>query len=151
MDVISAKIRWLYQNSQKYKTRVDELLKDAQDEIIFPFFNIKKPKETEKKRHLSSIEVNLNQKKQDEKMNIISKHLDGNKITKASLYGLAEHLMQTLIGLPKIYKSSSKKDLCDWFRLNWELISPTLAIQNSEKNEMSEIEDSFFMENNSDI
>ena len=151
LDVISAKIRWLYQNSQKYKTRVDELLKDAQDEIIFPFFNIKKPKETEKKRHLSSIEVNLNQKKQDEKMNIISKHLDGNKITKASLYGLAEHLMQTLIGLPKIYKSSSKKDLCDWFRLNWELISPTLAIQNSEKNEMSEIEDSFFMENDSDI
>ena len=43
-------------------TEVDELLSEAQDEIVLPFFNIKKPKETEKKRHKSSIEINQNKK-----------------------------------------------------------------------------------------
>ena len=62
LDVITAKIRWLFQNSQKYKEKPEELLNEAQDEIVFPFFNIKKPKETEKKRHLSLLEINHNKK-----------------------------------------------------------------------------------------
>lgn len=73
-------------------------------------------------------------------MEAISKHISGNKITKAKLFALADHLIETNQDLPKIKKSCNKKELCDWFRLNWKLISQSLGtIQNTETNE----EDSF--------
>ena len=45
LDVLAAKIRWLYANSQKYKEKVDKLLEEAQEEIVFPFYNVKSPKQ----------------------------------------------------------------------------------------------------------
>ena len=60
--------------------------------------------------------------------------------------------MNTLIGIPKINKSCSKKELCDWFRNNWKLISPTLGtVENNKQIESSDVEDLFFIDNNSDI
>ncbi|KAK8882443.1 hypothetical protein M9Y10_045085 [Tritrichomonas musculus] len=49
LDILEAKIRWLYSNSLVYKGKVDKLLKEAQEEIVFPFFEIKKPKEKKQK------------------------------------------------------------------------------------------------------
>ncbi|KAK8839983.1 hypothetical protein M9Y10_031268 [Tritrichomonas musculus] len=128
LDIISAKIRWLYQNSPKYKANVDDLLSKAQEEIVFPFFNIKKTKNSEKKRHLSSIEINQKKKTNDEKRDILLKHLDGNKITKASLLALADHLTCTNNDLPKVNKSISKEKLLEWFDANWKIISPMLGV-----------------------
>ena len=68
------------------------MLNEAEEEIVFSFFNIKKPKGSEKKRHLSSLEINQDNKKQDETMEAISKHISGNKITKAKLFAYVKLL-----------------------------------------------------------
>ncbi|KAK8900070.1 hypothetical protein M9Y10_002393 [Tritrichomonas musculus] len=155
LDIISAKIRWLYQNSPKYKANVDDLLSKAQEEIVFPFFNIKKPKNSEKKRHLSYIEINQKKKTNDEKRDILLKHLDGNKITKASLLALADHLTCTNNDLPKVNKSISKEKLLEWFDANWKIISPMLGVLKNTDQDTYEIneneDDSFFLDNEDDF
>ena len=42
IDILTAKIRWLYKKSPKYKEKVDILIQKAQEEIVLPFFEIKK-------------------------------------------------------------------------------------------------------------
>lgn len=49
LDVISSKIRWLYQNSQKYKEKVDELLNEVEDEIVFLFLTLRNLKDQKRK------------------------------------------------------------------------------------------------------
>lgn len=80
----------------------------AQEEIVMPFFDVKKPKATNTNRHQSSLEMIQNNKHNDEIMNTLSKHLNGEKITRANLLALADHLIQTDQDLPKIGTSSSK-------------------------------------------
>ena len=88
-------------------------------------------------------------------MEMISKHLEGSKITKANLYALADHLMKTIKEIPKINKSCSKKELIDWFNKNWKSISQTLkTIESTEPNDfkLNETEeDSFFIDSESDF
>lgn len=61
IDIMAAKIRWQYKDSPEYNGMVDSLLQKGQEEIVFPFFEIKKPRQ--KKRHISSLELNKNRKK----------------------------------------------------------------------------------------
>ena len=76
LDILAAKIRWLYKNSPEYKTKIDNLIEDASEEIVFPFFDIKKPKEKKKKRQRSSLEIHKNQKQNDDVIYTLSRHLN---------------------------------------------------------------------------
>ena len=127
LDILAAKIRWLCQNSPEYKSKIDQLLEKASEEIVFPFFDIKKPKEKKKKRHISSLEINKCQKDNDEVLNTLSRHLNGAKITRAKLFALSEQLIETNKTLPQINKSANKKDIIDWYRINWKRIYPNLG------------------------
>ena len=147
LDILAAKIRWLYANSQKYKEKVDHLLEEAQEEIIFPFFNVQKPKQKKTKRFHSSLEINQNHKENDEIMNALSRHLNRKKITKANLLALAEHIMETNKFIPRIGKSSSKDKICNWYKSNWKTISSSLGTVNClspDGLEVSETEDDLF-------
>lgn len=105
----------------------NNLSEDASEEIVFPFFDIKKPKEKKKKRQRSSLEIHKNQKQNDDVIDTLSRHLNGSKITRVNLIALSDHLIETNKTLPQIKKSASKKDIIDWYRLNWKMISPCLG------------------------
>lgn len=154
LDILAAKIRWLCKNSPEYKNKIDKLLDKASEEIVFPFFDIKKPKEKKTKRHISSIEMNNKQKENDEVIDTLSRHLNGTKITRTKLYALSEHLIETNKNLPRINKSASKKDIIDWYRLNWKNISTCLGAFGClapNGSVVSENEDEFFLMDEDDI
>lgn len=119
-----------------------------------PFFDVKKPKAKINKRHQSSLEIIHKEKQNDETMNALSKHLNGEKITRANLLVMADHLSQTNQSLPKIGKSSCKEQIYNWFRSNWKAISSSLGTVNClapNGFEISETEDELFLIESDDL
>ena len=94
---------------------------------LFPHFSISKNQKKRKKRQRSSLEIHKNQKQNDDVIDTLSRHLNGAKITRVNLIALSDHLIETNKTLPQIKKSASKKDIIDWYRLNWKMISPCLG------------------------
>ncbi|KAK8843002.1 hypothetical protein M9Y10_025189 [Tritrichomonas musculus] len=128
IDILAAEIRWLYSNSLVYKGKVDKLLKEAQEEIVFHFFEIKKPKEKNKKRYMSSIEINKKEMENDEIMEALFRHLNGEKNTRVKLFALTEQLIETNKSLPKLNKSASKNEIINLYKSNWKSIYPNLCV-----------------------
>lgn len=150
LDILAAKIRWLYQTSEKYREKVDRLLNDANEEIVFPFFDIKTPKKKQKKRKISSLEKGKCQKENDEIIDILTRHFNSEKITRANLLSLADNLIQANAFLPRLKKASSKDEISNWFRCNWNVIKPALGVCKCiapDGSEVSENEDELYLLN----
>ena len=60
----------------------------------FRFLILKLQKKKQKKRKISSLEKGQIQKENDEIMDILSRHFNSDKITRANLLSLADHLIQ---------------------------------------------------------
>ena len=99
---------------------------------------------------MSSLEIHKKEMENEEVMEALSKHLNGDKITRIKLSVLADQLTETNKSLPKLNKSASKNEIINWYKSNWKSIYPNLCVFGCIAPNGSEVTDTeddlFFME-----
>lgn len=114
----------------------------------FRFLILKLQKKKQKKRKISFLEKGQIQKENDEIMDILSRHFNSDKITRANLLSFANHLIQKNSFLPRLSKNSCKDKISNWFRINWNVIKPALGVCKCiapNGSEVSENEDELYL------
>lgn len=128
------RILFICDHFDKYREKIDDLIKEANLEVKFPFFSIKHAKTKKsnvQRRHKSFVEINkINHQRDQGNAKVLlafSKHFAPEKANKNNLLQLSTALLTAMPTLPKPTREEQRSKIIDWYRTNWDAIAPLLS------------------------
>lgn len=121
-DILGAKCSWLINNDPEFREELEKLVRDREQHVVIPFIQHLKPKPKKKKsrRHLSALEAHALKKQHGEIMEVLSKHINGAKITKANLLLLYRQIRNKKPDISdQLSEKSTKNAIIKWFKKNF--------------------------------
>ena len=123
------KIQFLYENNLNYKQKIQEIIDDAEENIVLPPIGVINNRNTnENKRHLSGIEIaNKKYKQLEAKFNptmigLIKTKLNVNKLRAVPLKQLMTKIINKNPNLKLGIKNPKKEEILEWFEKNFDAI-----------------------------